>query len=190
MASKRPYSGSTDDEPFTSAEADGGLSMSSAQMLDLARKAAEFVVERIENLPGEDAWDGDFRHVLEGQLMEDPPEAGLPAEAVMERAAREILPLAARLDHPRCFGFIPSSPTWPGVLADFMAAGYHVNQCTWLVASGPSQLELVVIDWFRRWLGYPEARAGSSRAAARRPASMHLSLRVRRRATPNVPPST
>ncbi len=160
MASKPPYSGSTDDERFTSAEADGDLSMSSAQMLDLARKAAEFVVERIENLPGEDAWDGDFRHVLEGQLMEDPPEAGLPAEAVMERAAREILPLAARLDHPRCFGFIPSSPTWPGVLADFMAAGYHVNQCTWLVASGPSQLELGVIDWFRRWLGYPEGAGG------------------------------
>ena len=37
-----------------------------------------------------------------------------------------------------------------------MAAGYHINQCTWLVASGPSQLDLVVIDWFRHWLGYPE----------------------------------
>ena len=41
-----------------------------------------------------------------------------------------------------------------------MAAGYHVNQCTWLVASGPSHLELVVIDWFRRWLGYPEGAGG------------------------------
>ena len=41
-----------------------------------------------------------------------------------------------------------------------MAAGYHINQCTWLVASGPSQLELVVIDWIRRWLGYPEGAGG------------------------------
>ena len=54
----------------------------------------------------------------------------------------------------------PSSPAWPAVVADFMAAGYNVNQCTWLVASGPSQLELVVIDWFRRWLGYPEGAGG------------------------------
>ena len=37
-----------------------------------------------------------------------------------------------------------------------MVAGYHVNQCTWLTSSGPSQLELVVIDWIRGWLGYPE----------------------------------
>ena len=41
-----------------------------------------------------------------------------------------------------------------------MAAGYHVNQCTWLTSSGPSQLELVVIDWIRRWLGYPESAGG------------------------------
>ena len=29
---------------------------------------------------------------------------------MIEQAAREILPFATRLDHPRCFGFIPSSP--------------------------------------------------------------------------------
>ena len=129
-------------------------------MLNLARRAAELLVERIKNLPGEHAWDGEFRQELVDQLMEDPPEAGQPAIQVIERAARDILPLAVRNDHPRFFGFIPSSPTWPGVVADFMAAGFHVNQCTWLTSSGASQLELVVIDWFRRWVGYPESAGG------------------------------
>ncbi len=129
-------------------------------MLDLARKAAELPVERIESLPGENAWDGEFKQGLVDQLMEEPPEAGRPAAEVMEQAAREILPLGVRNDHPRFFGFIPSSPTWPGVLADFIAAGYHVNQCTWLTSSGASQLELVVIDWLRRWLGYPDSAGG------------------------------
>ena len=72
----------------------------------------------------------------------------------------DVLPLTLRLDHPRSFAFVPTAPTWPGVLADFIAAGYNINACTWLVASGPSQLELVVIDWFRRWLGYPEGAGG------------------------------
>ncbi len=150
------------DEPSgdTREEIRDGLQMAPELMLDLARRAAELVVERIEGLPGGDAWDGEFRQDLEARLMEDPPEDGRPAVQVIERAAREILPVATRLDHPRCFGFIPSSPTWPGVLADFMAAGYNINQCTWLVASGPSQLELLVIDWFRRWLGYPENAGG------------------------------
>ena len=138
----------------------GDLRMSRAQMLDLGQKALELVVERMESLPGENAWEGEFRQILEDQLLEDAPEDGRPAAEVIERAARDILPLTARNDHPRFFGFIPSSPTWPGVVADFMAAGYHINQCTWLVASGPSQLELVVIDWFRRWIGYPEGAGG------------------------------
>ncbi len=134
--------------------------MSPQAMLALARKAAELLVARAENLPEEGAWDGEFRRELEHRLMEAPPEAGRPAEEVMDQAAKEILPFTTRLDHPRCFGFIPSSPTWPGVLADFLAAGYNVNACTWLVASGPSQLELVVIDWLRRWVGYPESAGG------------------------------
>ena len=138
----------------------GNLQLSPDEMLELAHKAAELLVERIKTLPEENAWEGEFRQVLEDQLMEDPPEDGRPATEVIEKATREVLPFTLRLDHPRSFGFVPSSPTWPGVVADFVAAGYHINECTWLVASGPSQLELVVIDWFRRWLGYPEGAGG------------------------------
>ena len=94
------------------------------------------------------------------RLAGDPPEEGTSAAEVLNRAAREILPYAKRNDHPRSFAFVPSSPTWPAVLADFMAAGFHVNAATWLGASGPGQLELVVIEWFRTWLGYPEGAGG------------------------------
>ena len=137
-----------------------GLQMAPGEMLDLARRAAELLVERNQNLPGEGAWDGEFREGLEAALMEGPPEQGRPGDEVIERAAREILPYTLRLDHPRSFGFVSSAATWPGVLAEFIAAGYNVNACTWLVASGPSQVEMVVIDWFRRWLGYPQGAGG------------------------------
>ena len=46
------------------------------------------------------------------------------------------------------------------MLADFLVAGYNINTATWLLASGPTQVELVVIDWLRRWLGYPESAGG------------------------------
>ena len=117
-------------------------------------------VARIESLPQEDAWDGEFKEGLERLLLEDPPEEGNPAEKVLHRAVEDILPMTTRLDHPRCFGFVPTEPTWPGIIADFLASAYNVNACTWLVASGPSQLELVVLDWFRRWLDYPESAGG------------------------------
>ena len=129
-------------------------------MRDLGHRTVELLVKRLQVLPEESAWDGDFRKSLEAVLLEEPPEEGNAPEEVIERVAREVLPYAIRLDHPRCFAFVPSAPTWPGILADFIASGYNFNVCTWLVASGPSQLELVVIDWFRRWVGYPDGAGG------------------------------
>ncbi len=41
-----------------------------------------------------------------------------------------------------------------------MSAACSINQCTWLTASGASQIELTVIDWIRQWIGYPEGAGG------------------------------
>ena len=148
---------------MTSRAEDGGrseLEMSPEQMMASAQRAAELVIERIQNLPEEPAWRGGSRSELEAIMREEPPEEGRPSHEVIERAAHEILPIAGRVDHPRFFAFVPSSPAWPGVVADFMAAGHNIFQGTWLGASGPSMLEVVVMDWFRSWIGYPETAGG------------------------------
>ncbi|HSR42785.1 MAG TPA: aminotransferase class I/II-fold pyridoxal phosphate-dependent enzyme, partial [Longimicrobiales bacterium] len=41
-----------------------------------------------------------------------------------------------------------------------LASGFNVFQGTWLESAGPSQIELVVLDWFREWLSYPEGAGG------------------------------
>ncbi len=137
-----------------------GLTMTPQSMRQLAGAAVELLIERTGGLGDANAWDGEFRQVLEDRLGMDPPEDGRPAAEVLTQVVRDVLPFAARLDHPRFFGFVPSSPTWPGVVADFLAAGFNINSCTWLVSSGTSQLELVVVDWMRGWLGYPETAGG------------------------------
>ena len=141
-------------------QSDSDLTMTPQAMRRLAAKATEVLVERIDGLDEAKAWDGEFRDVLEGELGGPPPEAGQPAEEVLELAVRHALRYAARLDHPRFFGFVPSSPTWPAVVADFLAAGFNINSCTWLVSSGTSQMELVVTDWMRGWIGYSETGGG------------------------------
>ena len=136
------------------------LQMTPDAMRELAQHVTDLLVERVEGLPSERAWEGDFKDALAHQLAEDPPEAGRPAREVIDRAVQDVLTNTLRLDHPRSFGFVPTSPTWPGVLADFMASGFNVNVATWLAASGPSELEAVVIGWFRKWFGLPEGAGG------------------------------
>ncbi len=136
------------------------LAMTPKAMRRLAAQATEVLVRRIGGLHDAKPWDGEFREELERQLGGPPPETGRPADEVLELAARQALQYAARLDHPRFFGFVPSSHTWPAVIADFLAAGFNINSCTWLVSSGTGQLELTVTDWIRGWIGFPETAGG------------------------------
>ena len=140
--------------------ASSDLRMSPEAMRELAAAAVDALVSRVEGLAEDRPWRGATRAELEPLLRESAPEHGRPATEVMERALRDVLPVAARVDHPRFFAFVPSTPTWPGVVADFLTAGFNTFQGTWLGSGGPSQLELVVTDWFREWVGYPAATAG------------------------------
>jgi len=134
--------------------------MSPAAMRELMDAAVAAVLERLRTLPSQPAWMGASRGELEAVLREPPPEEGRPHLDVLDRAVRDVLPVAGRVDHPRFFAFVPSAPTWPGVVADFLGAGFNTFQGTWLGSAGPSQLELVVTDWFREWVGYPEGAGG------------------------------
>jgi glutamate/tyrosine decarboxylase-like PLP-dependent enzyme len=136
------------------------LCLSADEMRRLADAATESLIARLEGLRGDPPWRGATRAELEPLLREPPPEQGRDPVQVVERAVRDVLPVAGRVDHPRFFAFVPSAPTWPGVIADYLAAGFNTFQGTWLGAGGPSQIELVVIDWFREWIGYPETGGG------------------------------
>jgi len=139
---------------------DAGLHLSADEMRCLADAATARLIERIGQLRKDVPWRGATRAELEPLLRETAPEQGRDPVAVLERAVRDILPVAARVDHPRFFAFVPSAPTWPGVIADYLAAGFNTFQGTWLGSGGPSQLELVVIDWIRQWVGYPDSAGG------------------------------
>ncbi len=141
-------------------DGDVGLSLPAEAMRRLADAATGSLLARLEGLRDDVPWRGATRAELERLLREPAPESGQDPVKVLERAVRDVLPVAGRVDHPRFFAFVPSAPTWPGVVADFLAAGFNTFQGTWLGAGGPSQVELVVIDWIREWLGYPDSAGG------------------------------
>jgi glutamate/tyrosine decarboxylase-like PLP-dependent enzyme len=100
------------------------------------------------------------RAEMETLLREPPPEAGQPFAAVLDEFARKVSPYACRVNHPRFLAFIPGAPTFLSVLGDLLCAGTNFFAAVWLEASGPSQVELVVLDWFRDFLGLPATAGG------------------------------
>lgn len=130
------------------------------EMRRLGHAVIDALVDRFQGLADDVPWEGGDRSELEPRLGEPCPDEPGDPDAVLQMALDEILPRAGRIDHPRFFAFVPSSPTWAAVMGDLLATGYNVFQGTWLESAGPSQIELVVLDWFRDWLGLPAGAGG------------------------------
>ena len=86
------------------------------------------------------------RAEMEALLREPPPERGQGLPAVLDEFAAKVAPYACRVNHPRFLAFIPSAPNFLSVLADLLCASNNFFAGVWLEASGPAEVELVVLD--------------------------------------------
>ncbi len=100
------------------------------------------------------------RPEMERRLREPPPEVAQGFDEILGRLGTDVLPFASVTGHPRYFAFIPGCPTWPASLGDLIASVSNIENSSWLESAGPSEMELVVLDWFKEWIGYPAEAEG------------------------------
>src|SRR4029077_17640543 len=122
-------------------------------------RTIDMLVDRISGPPGPVVRTATPRELHE-RLAMPPPEAPAPFEEILAGLERDVLPFVARISHPGYLAFIPGEGTWPGELGDLIASALNVDTCWWLGAAGARVVELVVLDWLRQWVGYPEQAAG------------------------------
>jgi len=139
---------------------DVSLELDPESMRRAGYRVVDWIVTRIAGLREASLGEELPREETEKLLREPLPEQPRAFEEVFEQFARDVAPNAISLDHPRFFAFIPSAPNFVSILADALVAGTNVFAGTWLESSGPSQVELVVIDWFKQLLGLPAEGAG------------------------------
>jgi aromatic-L-amino-acid decarboxylase len=136
------------------------LELDDATMRHMGRRIADLVVDHLGSLRDQPAQQSLSRHDTESLLAGPPPMDGRDFEILIAFLHERVFPYHAREPHPHFMGYIPSSPTFPAVLGDWLAAGYNFFAGVWSVASGPNQIELTVLDWFRSWLGMPAGTSG------------------------------
>ena len=138
---------------------DSPLALDPELMRRLGYRTIDMLVERITGPVGPVVRSATPED-LHTRLSIPPPEEPVAFDEILEGLERDVLPYVARLSHPGYLAFIPGEGTWPGALGDLIASALNVDTCWWLGASGPSALELAVLDWFRQWVGYPEQASG------------------------------
>jgi aromatic-L-amino-acid decarboxylase len=115
-------------------------------------------------------WIADFRERLEklrvapddkpgairAQLPARPPEQGEPFDEILTDIDRLIVPGMVHWSHPMFLGYFGWTTTAPGILGEIITAPLNVNAMTWRTSPAATELETVVIDWLRQWLGLPD----------------------------------
>jgi aromatic-L-amino-acid decarboxylase len=139
---------------------DGMLRLSSEEMRKLGYKVVDVLIEHFEDLPNKPVTRRADRPALDKKLRKPPPMEGNDPEDVLREVQREVFSSMMHVDHPRFFAFIPSPSNFISVMADALAAGFNVFSGTWLEGSGPTEIELVTIDWLRQICGLPDTAGG------------------------------
>jgi aromatic-L-amino-acid decarboxylase len=97
--------------------------------------------------------------VLE-QLEAAPPETGTSWDQIFADINRIIVPGLAHWAHPQFMSYFGCTTTNPGVLAEMITAALNVNAMTWRTSPAATELDTLVLDWLRQWLGLPAEFTG------------------------------
>ncbi len=139
---------------------DSTLQLSRQEMRALGEKVLNLILDHFEKLSEKTVTTSGGRTKLEKIFREPVPELPSSFEAVFAQVRDDVFGNIMHQDHPRCFSFIPGPSNFVSVMADALASAFNVISADWLEASGPSQVELVTIDWLRQLCGFPASAGG------------------------------
>jgi aromatic-L-amino-acid decarboxylase len=136
------------------------LDLDRETMRQLGRRVADLVADHLATLREQPVQRSLGRREAQALVATPAPEDGRPFDELLQLLQDRVFPYHAREPHPRFLGYIPSCPTFPAVLGDWLATGFNFFAGVWPVAAGPNALELQVLDWFRDWVGMPPGTGG------------------------------
>src|SRR5438105_12326332 len=129
-------------------------------MQQMGRQVADFVAQHLATLREQPAYRTLDRVAARTLFTPDPPENPTSFESILEYFRERVVPHHAREPHPRFLGYIPSCPTFPAVMGDWLATGFNFFAGVYTVAPAPNEIELTVLEWFRTWMGMPDGARG------------------------------
>ena len=121
---------------------------------------ADWVADFRENIESLRVASGEKPGAIRAKLPAQGPEVGESFEKILADVDRLIVPGMVHWSHPMFLGYFGWTATAPGILGEIISAPLNVNAMTWRTCPAATELETVVIDWLRQWLGLPDEFGG------------------------------
>src|SRR5438046_10119981 len=119
-------------------------------------KLADWIADYRETIGDIRVAPNDKPGAIRAALPAQPPEHGESFENILADVDRLIVPEMVHWSHPMFLGYFGWTATAPGLLGEIVTAPLNVNAMTWRTSPAATELETVVIDWLRQWMGLPD----------------------------------
>jgi aromatic-L-amino-acid/L-tryptophan decarboxylase len=136
------------------------LGLDEAEMRRLGHAVVDRVVDRWLALREEPAIAVAPAAELLAALGGPIPRGPSDIDAALDLLSGTALPNMQQASHPRFFARVPSPASFAAVLGDWLSTGFNTISTSWGGGSGPSAVEVTVVDWLRELMGMPEGSEG------------------------------
>ncbi len=115
-------------------------------------------------------WIADYLHNVEHQsvfpqinygdikkeIVKNPPFKGEDSENVLKDVDDILLKGITHWNHPNFMAYFNSTSSGPGILAELLSAGLNVNGMAWHTCPSATELEEMMMEWFKKIFNLPE----------------------------------
>jgi aromatic-L-amino-acid decarboxylase len=84
-----------------------------------------------------------------------PPEAPESVAALLDDVVRLVEPNTTHWQHPGFLAYFSTTASGPGILGEMLVAALGANAMLWRTSPVATELEEVVVDWYRQAFGLP-----------------------------------
>jgi aromatic-L-amino-acid/L-tryptophan decarboxylase len=121
---------------------------------------ADWIADFRQNLGSLRVAPNDKPGAILAALPADPPEESESFEKILRDIDRVIVPGMVHWSHPMFLGYFGWTTTAPAILGEIITAPLNVNAMTWRTCPAATELETLVVDWIRQWMGLPQEFGG------------------------------
>jgi len=136
------------------------LTLSEEEMRKLGYKAIDILIDHISTLKDKPVTRSKSRNELELIFRENIPEQGMDSDELLQLVQTHLLSNIMHIDHPRFLGFISSPSNFISILGDLFTSAFNFFAGTWIESSSAAQIELVVLDWMKKFFHFPTQAGG------------------------------
>ena len=120
-----------------------------------AHQAVDIMADYLAGLGDRDVMPAVEPGQLRALFAAAPPEKPEPIGTILADYQRFIEPNVTHWQHPRFLAYFSSTASGPGVIGEMLTAVLNANVMLWRTSPVGTELEQVVVDWFRQALGLP-----------------------------------